>query len=71
MIISDKTNYPILAAQFQSQAELAKLIYCSERTVRRSMSGNRPFKEWELEKIEEYTGIPREVFLRRAGSKGT
>ena len=65
MIISDKTNYPILARQFGTQAKLAKLLHCSERTVRRSMSGNRPFDEWEIKTIEEYTGLPRDYLLRR------
>lgn len=69
MLVSDKTNYPILATQFTTQAKLAKVIFCSERTVRRSMSGKRPFKEWELQKIEEYTGLSREVLLARAGRK--
>ncbi len=65
MICSDKTNYPNLAKLFKSQVELAELIHCSERTVRRSMSGKRPFDEWEIKRIEEYTGAPREWFLRR------
>ena len=65
MIISDKTNYPNLAQQFKNQGELAKLIHCSERTVRRSMSGNRKFDEWEINRIEEYTGLPRDWLLRR------
>ena len=65
MQISEKTNYPILAAQFSTQAKLAQFLHWSERTVRRSMSGNRPFSEWEIRKLEEYTGIPREELLRR------
>lgn len=69
MIISEKTNYPVLAKQFTTQAKLAKLLHCSERTVRRSMSGDRPFDEWEISRIEEFTGIPREELLRRRASK--
>ena len=65
MKITDKTNYPVLAEHFRSQTEMAKFLHWSERTIRRSMSGDRPFSAWEIRKLEEYTGIPREELLRR------
>ena len=68
MRVTSKTKFPILAEQFRNMNELANLMRCSERTARRSVSGNRPFKEYELRDIENYLGLPREYFLRRANS---
>lgn len=65
MRITDKQNYPNLAKQFKNEKALAALIFRSTRTVRRSMSGKRPFEEYEIRRIEEYTGLPREYLLRR------
>ena len=58
-------NFPNLAKQFRNERELANLIFRSIRTVRRSMSGNRPFEEYEIRRIEEYTGLTREYLLAR------
>lgn len=67
MRVTEKTNYPNLAKEFRNQLEIAELIHCSDRTVRRSMSGNRPFQEYEIRMFENYTGKSREYLLRRAG----
>ncbi len=64
MRVTEKTNFPILAKQFRNRRDIARLIHCSERTVGRSMSGNRPFEEYEIRKLEEYTGLPREYLFR-------
>lgn len=64
MKVSSKYNFPNLARQFRNEDELAKCIFRSIRTVRRSMSGNRPFEEYEIRRIEEYTGLSREYLLR-------
>lgn len=61
-------NFPFLANQFENEKELAGVIFRSVRTVRRSMSGNRPFEEYEIKRIEEYTGLPRDYLLRRRAS---
>jgi len=66
MKVTEKTIYPYLAKQFRNYAEIADLIFCSERTVGRRMTGRLPFKEIEIRAIEEYTGISRkELFKRR------
>lgn len=65
MRITVKTHYPNLAKQFRNQGEIGELIYRSAKTVQRSMSGNRPFEEYEIRRIEEYTGYSREYLLRR------
>ena len=65
MRITSQQNYPNLAKQFESEKALAALIFRSTRTVRRSMSGKRPFDEYEIKRIEEYTGLSREYLLRR------
>lgn len=61
---SSKHRYPNLVKQFKNEEELAKLIFRSPRTVRRSISGNRPFDEYEIKRIEEYTGLSRHYLLR-------
>lgn len=58
-------NFPNLAKQFENRGEIAKLIFRSEKTVTRSLSGNRPFEEYEIRRIEEYTGLTREYLLAR------
>lgn len=65
MKITRQMRYPNLAKQFRSIDEIAKLIYRSEKTVRRSLSGDRPFEQYEIGRIEEYTGLSREYLLRR------
>ena len=67
MRITHKTKYPNLAKQFKNRDEIGKVIYKSGKTVQRSMSGNRPFDEYEIKRIEEYTGLDREFLLRRVG----
>lgn len=67
MRITHKTNYPNLAKQFRNRDEIGKLIFRSVKTVQRSLSGDRPFEEYEIRRIEEYTGCSREYLLRRAG----
>ena len=62
---SRKYNFPNLAKQFKNRGEIAKLIFRSEKTVTRSLSGSRPFEEYEIRRIEEYTGLTREYLLAR------
>lgn len=69
MKITAQTNYPNLCGIFRSQAQLARFLKCSERTVRRSMSGKRPFDEYEIKKMEEYTGAPRTWLLKKRSNK--
>lgn len=65
MRVTDKQHFPNLAKQFKNEKELADLIFRSIRTVRRSMSGNRPFEEYEIRRIENYTGLSRHYLFRR------
>jgi len=69
MKITEQTNYPNLCKIFKSQVKLAEFLNCSERTVRRSMSGKRPFDEYEIRKMEEYTGAPRSWLLKKRSNK--
>ena len=62
---SRKHHYPNLAKEFKSRDEIARLIYRSKQTVARSLSGNRPFDEYEIGRMEEYTGKSREYLLLR------
>lgn len=66
MRVTSKQHYPNLVKIFKNEDELAQLIFRSKRTVRRSMSGNRPFEEYEIRRIEEYTGLSREHLLKGA-----
>lgn len=67
MRITVANIYPNLVKEFQTQADLAELIHCSEKTVQRTLSGKREFDEWEMKTIEEYTGKSRDyLFKRRA-----
>ena len=69
MNITRATVFPNLAKEFRTQRKLAELIHCSEKTVQRSMSGQRKFDEWEISRIEEYTGLKRDYLLARRASK--
>lgn len=62
---SQKHHYPNLCKEFKSRDEIAKLIFRSKQTVARSLSGNRPFEEYEIRRMEEYTGKSREYLLLR------
>lgn len=62
---SRKHHYPNLAKEFKSRDEIAKLIYRSKQTVARSLSGDRPFDEYEIRRMEEYTGKSRDYLLLR------
>lgn len=64
MRITPKTKFPNLVKQFRSREEISKLIFRSEKTVQRSLSGDRPFEEYEIKRIEDYTGLSREFLLR-------
>ena len=66
MRITHKTKYPNLAKQFKNRGEIGKVIFKSGKTVQRSMSGDRPFDEFEITRIEEYTGLSRDFLLRSA-----
>lgn len=66
MRITHKTKYPNLAKQFKNRDEIGKVIFKSGKTVQRSMSGDRPFDEFEITRIEEYTGLSRDFLLRSA-----
>lgn len=66
MRVTHKTKYPNLAKQFKNRDEIGKVIFRSGKTVQRSMSGNRPFDEFEITRIEEYTGLSRDFLFRSA-----
>lgn len=66
MRITHKTKYPNLAKQFKNRDEIGKVIFKSGKTVQRSMSGDRPFDEFEITRLEEYTGLSRDFLLRSA-----
>ena len=66
MRVTHKTKYPNLAKQFKNRDEIGKVIFRSGKTVQRSMSGNRPFDEYEIKRIEEYTGLSRDFLFRSA-----
>ena len=51
MRITPKTKFPNLVKQFRSREEISKLIFRSEKTVQRSLSGDRPFEEYEIKRI--------------------
>ena len=69
MYLREQTVYPNIAKAFRTQKDLGKLLHCSEKTVQRSMLGKRAFDEWELNRMEEYTGLSREHLLARRSSK--
>ena len=69
MNISAKHVYPNLTKQFTDRGELARLIFRSEKTVSRSLSGKRPFDEYEIRRMEEYTRLPRVYLLKRRNEK--
>lgn len=62
---SSRHNYPNLAKCFINREEIAKVIFRSEKTVMRSLTGKRPFEEYEIRRMEEYTGKSREYLLLR------
>ena len=62
-------NFPNLAKQFRNRDELAKVLFCSHQTVTRSLSGKRPFSEYEIKRLENYTGLSREFLLKRRVSE--
>ena len=66
MKIHRQNVYPNLSRQFKNQGELAKVIFRTDRSVRRRLSGRVAFEEFEIQRIEEYTGLSREYLLRRA-----
>ena len=62
---SKKHHYPNLDKCFVSREEIAQVIFRSIKTVTRSLSGKRPFDEYEIRRMEEYTGKSREYLLLR------
>lgn len=64
MKLTKQMRYPNLAKEFKNEKEIATLLYCSERTVRRSISGDRPFELSEIRRLEEFTGRSRAYLLR-------
>ena len=64
MKITPQTKYPNLAACFTTQLELASVLNCCERTVRRSMTGKRRWEEYDIKTIENYTGLSREYLFK-------
>lgn len=65
MYRSKKHHYPNLAKVFKNRDEIAKVIFRSKQTVIRSLSGNRPFDEYEIRRMEEHTGLSRDYLLLR------
>lgn len=61
--------YPNLAKEFQTQLKLSKLIHVSEKTVQRTMRGEREFDDWEMKTIEDFTGLPRDYLFKRRRTK--
>lgn len=69
MRMTSTNIYPNLAKEFQTQLKLAKLIHVSEKTVQRTMRGEREFDEWETKTIEDFTGLPRDYLFKRRRTK--